>query len=111
MSDNAIVEVVRIDNVENLKNSDRLDICHIKGWQVVTSRNQFKTGDKVVLVPPDYILPQALVDELDIGTYLKSGNRTKSIKLRGEPSFGLALVPSQKDWPVGTDVAKFYGIT
>ena len=36
--------VVKIDKVEKHPNADRLDICTINGWKVVTGRDEFKAG-------------------------------------------------------------------
>jgi predicted RNA-binding protein with EMAP domain len=63
MSD-LIVEAVRIKKVLPHPNADKLEIVVVKNWNVVTAKNQFKTNDSVIFVPPDALVPQKLAEEL-----------------------------------------------
>ena len=108
MASSLIVEVCEVKEVRNHKGADRLDLCVVKGWQVVTGRDQYKVGDVVIFIPPDTLVPSELADKLNIRNYLggKDKNRVKTVRLRGEMSFGLAInVPEDKDWEVGYNCA------
>lgn len=117
-----IVEVCEISNVEKHPNADLLDIYTIKGWKIISARKdengtpipRYQIGDKIVFIPPDAILPIELSDRLNITKYLTPvkgiGGRVRAIRLRGIPSYGCMFEPDQ-DWPIGTDVKEFYGIT
>ena len=37
-----IVEVSKIEKVETLTNSDKLDIITVKGWRCIVGRDQYK---------------------------------------------------------------------
>lgn len=110
MSSDFHVEVATIDAIEPHPNADKLELAQVKGWQVVVQKGQHATGEKVVYVPPDSVLPQTLSDDLNITSYLANG-RLRAIKLRGEPSFGLIMHPRSIEWQIGQDVAGEYGIT
>ena len=108
MSSSLIVDVCVVKEVKPHKGSDRLSLAIVKGWQVVTGRDQYKAGDVVVFIPPDTLVPGELADKLNIRNYLggKDKNRVKTVRLRGEMSFGLAIdVPEGKDWEVGYNCA------
>ena len=105
-----IVEVCTIDSVEHHPNADRLDICQVKGWQVITKRDEFKQGDLCVYFPPDTIIPQLWTDKFGVTNYCQEreqGMRIRQCRLRGEPSFGLVVPPVSTD-EVGDDVAAVF---
>lgn len=119
-----IVEVCSIDQVYEHPNADKLDLAKIKGWQVVIGKGTYKPGDKVVYFPPDCVLPEYVTDQMGVTKYCKPGypknldgtrdpgSRVSVAKLRGHASYGLiSRLPEDKDWEVGTDVAKYYGAT
>ncbi len=115
-----IVEVCKVDEVMPHPHADRMEIAVVKGWHTCIGKGQMKKGDTCVYIPPDSILPLELSDRLNVTKYLsvvkdESGNtvgaRVKVARLRGEPSYGLAIEQEDKSWPVGHDVAAHYGIT
>ena len=112
MASNLIVEVVEIENVQPHPDPEttRLEVATIKGWQVVVGKGSFKTGDKVVYVPPDSVIPFEWSERWGNTRYLSNG-RVKATRLRGEPSYGFCVPPEDETWAVGTNVADFYGIT
>ncbi len=109
MPSSLIVPVATIDALDPHPNADSLMLAQILGWQMVVAKDACQVGDKTVYVPPDTVLPQELSDKLGVTNYLDR-QRVRCIKLRGEPSFGLAFPPA-KDWPVGENVAEYYGLT
>lgn len=80
------VEVVRVE-VEPHPQADRLDLVKVKGWQCVTRKGEFKTGDLAIYMPVDSVLPPALVAKLGIEKFYS--RRLKTIKLRGYVSQGM----------------------
>ena len=113
MSSSLIVEVCEIKEVKHHAGADRLDLAVVKGWQVVIGRDQYEVGDIVIFIPPDTLVPSELADKLNIRNYLggKEQNRVKTVRLRGEMSFGLTVpVPDDKNWEVGYNCADDMGI-
>lgn len=117
-----IVEVCKVDKVEKHPNADRLQVVHVKGWQVVTAVASVKPGDLVVYIPPDSILSQELAEKWGVAPHLKAlakdvygnrppGGRVGVAKLRGIHSFGFITPSENPEWTPGTDVAAHYGIT
>ena len=110
MPSSLIVPVALVDEILPHLNADALDLIHVLGWQLVAKKGQFQVGEKVVYFPPDSVLPFELSERFNVTKYL-SKQRIKHIKLRGEPSFGLAMPPDDPLWEVGSNVADYYQIT
>ncbi len=104
-----IVEVCKVDNIIKHPNADRLSIVTVKGWNCIVGLDQYKVGDLIVYIPPDYIIPDDLIQRYNL-TYLKNGGRTGTLKLRGYVSQGLVLDVPKGDYKLGDDVAKVLGI-
>lgn len=111
------VEVVQIEDVRPHPNADGLDLATVKGWQMVVRKGQHATGQKVVYFEQGTALPRATADRFDVTRYLSektdiNGERVlvvHRVRLRGEPSFGLAVLPDDPRWEIGQDVGDHYG--
>lgn len=104
-----IVPVTTIEKIEPHTNADALELVQVLGWQLVVRKGEYRVGDKIVYFPIDTVLPLELSERFSVTRYL-SKQRIRCAKLRGEPSFGLAVRPDQ-DWPLGENVAEYYGAT
>lgn len=135
-----VVEVCKIDEIEDHPNADRMKIATIKGWKVCigfnpeTNKAEFEVGERCIYFPVGSILPSKLANSPDdpdnpgrlgVKKYLKllpkvdgvrpDGGVVAATRLRGYPSYGLVMkidpTKGDLDWGVGSDVADFYGIT
>jgi RNA ligase (TIGR02306 family) len=106
-----IVPITKIEAVEPHPNADRLEIAKILGWQVIVGKGTYNPGDEVIYVQPDSVVPQEWSDRWGVTQYLSKG-RVRSIRLRGEPSFGFTA--PREDAPPsarpGDNVAEHFGI-
>jgi RNA ligase (TIGR02306 family) len=102
-----IVPVATIEALTPHTNADALELAQVLGWQVVVRKGEYTTGQKVVYFPIDTLLPLDVSERFGVTKYL-ARQRIRCARLRGEPSFGLVVVPDQ-DWAVGTNVAEHYG--
>ncbi|MCU0490717.1 MAG: RNA ligase (ATP) [Chloroflexaceae bacterium] len=105
-----IVPVALIDAMLPHPNADALEIAHVLGWQLVVRKGDYQAGAKVVYFPPDTVLPLEVSERFGVTKYL-SKQRIRCARLRGEPSFGLAVAPDDETWAVGENVAEHYGAT
>jgi len=94
-----IIEKFKVDKVENHFNADRLDVITVTGWQVVTQRDKYKTGDEVIYIPINTILSQELEAKLfPIDSKIRlNKSRIRTIKLRKQISQGMILDPNEFD--------------
>ncbi len=135
-----VIEVCKIEKIEDHPNADRLKVATVKGWKTCIGYDpmrgaDFAVGETVIYIPPDAVLPAKLANgpddevpgRLNVANYLaklpkdKDGNRpeggrVKATRLRGQQSFGflVKIKPQYGDdvnWEVGTDVSEHLGIT
>jgi len=126
------VKVVKIFIFEH-PNADALEIGRIgdpDGFQVVVKKGLYKTGDLVVYVPENSVVPEWVLkkylfwsEEKGKGMLAGSkGDRVKMVKLRDVPSLGICIPVERETTPtyhslegrevfVGDDVAEVLGIT
>jgi len=91
-----LATIRKIDSVEKHPNADKLDICKVGGWNVITKRDEFKSGDYGVYFEIDSFLPKKepflfLEGRCNKKLNGEEGYRLKTIKLRGVISQGLLL--------------------
>lgn len=123
----ALAKVVKIDSVVNHPNADRLDLCKVGGWQVVSKRDLYKAGDLAVYLEIDSWVPHTLDPSLTKEGHEPKvyngvpGQRLRTVRLRGELSQGMLLPfnvcmsnyegeASSTDWNVGDDLTEVLGI-
>ncbi|MGH2515285.1 MAG: RNA ligase (ATP) [Ktedonobacterales bacterium] len=106
------VEVLPLTDVEPHPNADRLDLAVVGNYRVVVQKGQFRPNDLVAYIPEASLLPDDLIEHLNIRAYLAGPqhNRVRAAKLRGVLSQGL-VVPARAEWTPGDDVAAELGIT
>lgn len=112
------VLVVRIA-IEPHPNADNLEIANILGYSCIVGKGLYKTNDLAIYLPIDSIVPEDILEELELVGKLKGANknRIKMIKLRGVPSEGLLYpingkkIPSDVTLKEGDDVTDVLGIT
>lgn len=113
MSTHAI-EIVEIGEVRPHPNADKMNVTEVWGWQCCIGKDQFKSGDRAVYIPPDFLVPLSRPEFSFLrkeGTN-KDQERIRVRRLRGQLSQGL-LIPAPHEFaeePIGTDVAEHMGI-
>jgi RNA ligase (TIGR02306 family) len=112
------VEVCEILDIQPHGNADALELATVQGWQMCVKKGVHQKGDLVVYFEQGTVLTKEIAAELNVATYLSektdiNGDRVSvvhRIKLRGEPSFGLVVLP-EVGMELGQDVAEFYQAT
>jgi RNA ligase (TIGR02306 family) len=104
-------------------NADSLEIVKVLGWTCIVLKGQFQSGQQVVFIEPDAVLPEGRSE----WEFMRQRHfRIKTIKLRGVISQGLVFDACQllaekhlslceqlgvSTLPEGTDVTELLGIT
>ena len=107
-----LASIQRISDVRPHPNADKLDICTVLGWKVVTVRGEYKVGDLCVYCEIDSIMPERPEFE-----FLRQRNfRIRTVKLRGELSqgicFPLTILPVYDEpYEEHLDVTDVLGVT
>lgn len=107
----ALAKIVKIDSVVNHPNADRLDLCKVGGWQVVSKRDLYKAGDLAIFAEIDSWIPHTLDPSLTKEGHEPKvynnvpGQRLRTVRLRGELSQGL-LIPLSHETMVRCEAGK-----
>ncbi|MDJ1185728.1 RNA ligase (ATP) [Roseofilum casamattae] len=110
-----------IKSVQPVPNADALDVVRVRGWQVVTKRNEFQVGDLAVYFEIDSFLPiRPEFEFLRSSSFKRMGEeegfRLRTVKLRKQISQGLVLPVStfselaEQTFSVGDDVTELLGV-
>jgi len=112
------VPILRIDDVYDHPNADRLSILRIRGYEAITNKDEngahrYAAGEVVIYVPEGAVVPERHLKERGYwdekngkGMLAGSqGNRVKAIKLRNVLSQG--LVWKLGATPQGTPIASY----
>ena len=108
-----IVEVCLIEEIKNHPNADRLEIARVKNWWCVVQKGQYTVNQRVVYLPPDSIISDALANRWGIAKYCQpvaDGFRIRATRFRTVPSFGCLQDIEDPSWIVGQDLTAHYGI-
>ena len=91
----ASIQVVR--DIRPIKDADNIEVVSVLGWNVVSKKGEFSTGEKCVYFEVDSFLPLEQRFEFLRGSsyrkndFMGEGLRLKTIRLRGQLSQGLVL--------------------
>lgn len=107
-----VVEVLPLSNVEPHPNADRLDLAVVGAYRVIVQKGEYRPGALVAYIPEGALLPDALVEELDVRPYLAGSRHDRVIatKLRGVLSQGL-VYRARPGWRAGQDVTEELGVS
>lgn len=81
----ASVQVVKA--IDEIPGADNIEVATILGWHVVVKKGEFKPGDLCIYIEIDSILP----DKPEFEFMRSRKFRVKTIKLRGQYSYGLCF--------------------
>lgn len=73
--------------------ADRLEVGRIEGYDVVVGKGLYTTGDDVVYLPEGSVLPEWLLERMNLSGMLAGSkhNRVKIVRLRGIYSQGVVV--------------------
>jgi len=79
---NSVCYVGTIGEVKPIEGADNIELTIVNGWNAITKKGEYTEGDLVVVATTDAVIPQKLSDELGVTSYLRKGQRVRTIKLR-----------------------------
>lgn len=108
-----IVSFKIIEEILPIEDADKIELVKFGGWQVITNKNEFKVGDKVIYFEIDSFLPKgikqfAFLVEKEPRTVegpngkMIEGHMLRTLRLRGALSQGLVLSPKDFDKELNT---------
>jgi RNA ligase (TIGR02306 family) len=113
---NSVAFVAKIDSINNIPGADNIQSATINGWSCIVKKDSHFVGELIICATTDAVIPQNLAESLSITNYLRSGNRVRTIKLRGVYSECLIIplkfanLTSKNNLKEGDDVMSLLGI-
>lgn len=109
--------MVLLDAVEEHPNADRLELARVGGYRSVVPRGKYRAGQRVVYIPENAIVPEALLRRMGLWDEEagkgrlggKRGDRVRPVRLRGELSQGLVF-EADENAELGADLAARHSI-
>lgn len=87
-----------INDIVPHENADRLEIARVRNWNCVIGKGDFKVGERVIFIQPDAVIESSnnhvgwdFSWRENIARYLGSKGRVRTVRLRGEASYGLLI--------------------
>lgn len=109
-----LASVQKIKEINSIPDADKIEVCKILGWNVVTKKGEFKVGDYCVYFEIDSLIPRKpWNDFLANKDKPDAPLRLKTAKFRGQISQGLAIpveVLGIKKIEEGTDLTDVLGV-
>lgn len=82
-NNNSVCYVARIEELNPIDGADKIEQAIVKGWSCIVPKNTYHVGEKVVCIITDAVIPDELAEQLQVKTYLRKGNRVRTVKLKG----------------------------
>jgi RNA ligase (TIGR02306 family) len=91
---NSVAYVTKITEILPIEGADKIEQVFAGGWSCVAQKDKHKVGDFVIVATTDAVIPEDLAEELQVISYLRKGNRVRTVKLKGVYSECL-IIPFQ----------------
>jgi RNA ligase (TIGR02306 family) len=82
-NNNSVCYVGKVTEIKAIEGADNIELGVVGGWNAITKKGEYKVGDLVVIATTDAVIPQELSDAMGVTSYLRKGQRVRTVKLRG----------------------------
>jgi RNA ligase (TIGR02306 family) len=80
---NSVAFVARITEIQAIPGADNIEQAFIGGWSCIVKKGAHQANELVICATTDAVIPEALSEAMGVTNYLRSGNRVRTVKLRG----------------------------
>lgn len=112
---NSVCFVSKISEIKPINGADKIVLAVIEGWECIVKKDQHTVGELVVVATTDAIIPEKIAEEMNITSYLRKGNRVKTIKLRNVYSECLIIpftfIDKKGSYEYGDDMMEVLGVS
>ena len=105
---NSVCYVATINEIRPIEGADNIELAVVGGWNAITKKGEYKADDLIVIATTDAVIPQNLSDDMEVTSYLRKGQRVRTVKLRGVYSECLLIplkhIPLMENYYDGKDM-------
>ena len=113
-NNNSVCYVGIVTEVKAIEGADNIEQVVVGGWNAITKKGEYFEGNAVIIATTDAVIPFELSEKMGVTSYLRKGQRVRTVKLRGIYSECL-LIPGtyykEKFLVEGKDCMEKLGIT
>lgn len=80
---NSVCYVARINEIKSIEGADKIELAIVGGWNCIIQKGQYAEGGLVIVATTDAVIPQELSDAMNVTSYLRKGQRVRTVKLKG----------------------------
>jgi RNA ligase (TIGR02306 family) len=80
---NSVCYVGLVCDILPIEGADNIELAMVGGWNTIVKKGEYKVTDLVVVATTDAIIPLKLSDGMGVTSYLRKGQRVRTVKLRG----------------------------
>jgi RNA ligase (TIGR02306 family) len=113
-NNNSCCFVAKINEVKAIEGADNIEQAVIGGWNTIVKKGSHYEGQLVIVATTDAVIPVELSDKFGVTSYLRKGQRVRTVKLRGVYSECLVIpiTPGHEiNYSEGQDMMAKLGIT
>jgi RNA ligase (TIGR02306 family) len=120
---NSVCYVGKVTEVKAIEGADNIELAVVGGWNAIVKKGSQTVGEHVVVATTDAVIPLNISDAIGVTSYLRKGQRVRTVKLRGVYSecliIPLDILPPMKKqhangigyyWEEGEDLMETLGI-
>jgi len=120
---NSVCYVGKVTEVKAIEGADNIELAVVGGWNAIVKKGAQTVGEHVVVATTDAVIPLNISDAIGVTSYLRKGQRVRTVKLRGVYSecliIPLDILPPMKKqhangigyyWEEGEDLMETLGI-
>lgn len=82
-NNNSVCFVAKINEVKAIEGADNIEQAVIGGWNTIVKKGSHYEGQLVIVATTDAVIPLELSDKFGVTSYLRKGQRVRTVKLRG----------------------------
>jgi len=82
-NNNSCCFVAKINEVKVIEGADNIEQAVIGGWNTIVKKGTHQAGQLVIVATTDAVIPLELSDKFNVTSYLRKGQRVRTVKLRG----------------------------
>jgi RNA ligase (TIGR02306 family) len=113
-NNNSVCFIAKINEVKAIEGADNIEQAVIGGWNTIVKKGTHQAGQLVIVATTDAVIPLELSNKFGVTSYLRKGQRVRTVKLRGVYSECLVIpiTPGHEiNYSEGQDMMEKLGIT
>ena len=82
-NNNSVCYVGTVTEIRAIEGADNIELAIVGGWNAIVKKGEINAGSLVAIATTDAVIPQELSDKMGVTSYLRKGQRVRTVKLRG----------------------------